>query len=407
MNKVFKVRLYPTNLQITQIDKTIDACRFLYNKTLEERKEVYSKLKDDPITLKSYKYKTEKEYKAEFPFLSEVSSNALQQTRGNLDQAYLSFFKSLKTKRTKGFPKFKSKKVAKKSYRISNGNFHQKTPLIYFENKKINLPKLGLVKFKGLSKHFKGKICNVTIIKEPTNEYFLSILVEFPEIIRLRKSNNVIGLDLGLKEFITCSDGNQIKGIKDELFKIEKEVKTLQKHFARKQKDSKRKEKLRIKIAKKYKCKTNLTNHFHWHLANKLCNENQVIGIENLNVKGMLRNRKLAHSIFYSNWGSFGIKLQQKAEEYGTRVEKVNRFFPSSKTCSKCGVIKEVLTLEERIYACEACNTNIDRDLNASINIRNQCLKNISLEYNDYKHGENVKPKELVYKLDGSFLRSV
>lgn len=406
IKKAFKVKLYPNKTQAIQIDKTIDACRFIYNKTLEERNEIYKQLNTDKESLYSYKYKTEKQYKEDFPFLKEVSSYALQQCRRDLQQAYINFYRSFKKKGKTKFPKFKSKKICKLSYREPNGNFHMKNPLIYIEENKIALPKLGKVKFRGLSKYFNGKIINTTITKEKTGEYIASILVEQNQIIKIRKANSIIGIDLGLKEFATCSNGEQINGIKDKLYDIEKDIKKLQKHFARKQNNSNRKEKLRIKIAKKYKYKNNVSNHFNYHLANKFCNDNQIIGIENLNVSGMLRNRKLAHSISYASWDNFINKLEQKAEEYKTQVVKIDRFYPSSKTCSKCNKIKENLSLADRMYVCE-CGNNIDRDLNASINIKNQALKSLSLEFNDYKHGENIKPIKVVYNFDGSFQRSV
>ncbi len=411
MNKAYKIRLYPTKIQNEFIDKTIECSRFLFNQMLAERIEVYEELKDDKEKLCSYKYKTEKEYKKEFEFLKEVSSYALQQSRINLETSYKNFFKRIKVKKEKvGFPKFKSKKTSKLSYKIVNGNFHQREPRICIEKNKIKIPKLGLVKFRGLSKNFKGRITSITITKNKDNTYEASILVETDMIFKERKSNNILGIDLGLKEFLVCSDGSFIKGIKNKLFEIENKIKKQQKHLSRKNEvnkklgieNSKRKEKCRIKLAKLFQYKTNFQNHFFWHLANKLCSESQAIGVENLNVAGMIKNHKLAHSISYSGWSNFVSKLEQKSKDYKTEIIKVDRFFPSSKLCSSCGQIKQDLTLADRIYKCD-CGFETDRDLNAANNIRNYVLKILSLEHNDYKHGEIVRPFNLIYKFNGYF----
>jgi putative transposase len=361
--------------------------------------------------LYAYKYKTEKQYKEEFEFLKEISSYALQQSRRNLEQAYKNFFRRVKQKAKKiGFPKFKSKKVSKLSYKEINGHFNKKTLLIEIKDNKLKLLKLGFIKFRGLDKNFQGRIISVTIIKNKDCTYEASILVEQTEIKKERKNNNIIGIDLGLKEFLVCSNGNVFKGIKEKLYEIEKDIKKIQKHLSRKQVinkklgiiDSKRYEKTRIRLAKLFKYKTNFQNHFFWHLANKLCSENQAISLEDLNVQGMIKNHKLAHSISYSGWSNFVEKLIWKAKEYDIEIFNIDRFFPSSKLCSSCGQIKQDLTLNDRTYFCD-CGLKIDRDLNAAINIRNSYLKEKSLEYSDYKHGENIRPKEIIYNFNGQF----
>ena len=397
------IKLYPSKKQQLQIDKTIGCCRFLYNQMLSERIQVYELLKDNKEKLYSYKYKTESSYKHEFKFLSEASSYALQQSTRNLETAYKNFFIRIKKKtKKKGFPKFKSKKLCKLSYREPNGNFHQKEPLILIKNSKLKLPKVGFIEFKGLNTDFKGNIKSVTVTKNKDNTYEASILVEQDQVKKKRISNNKIGIDLGLKEFIVCSNGESIKGIKLKLYEIEKEIKHLQKHHSRKKKGSSGKERVRVKIAKLFKYKTNFQNHFFWHLVNKLCSENQTIIVEDLNVAGMIKNHKLARSISYANWGNFLLKLEQKSKEYDTQIFKIDRWFPSSKLCSSCGQIKKELTLADRTYKC-GCGLEIDRDLNAAINILREGLNSLSLEYSDYRHGENVRLKEVIYNFDGQF----
>lgn len=399
MNKAYKIKLYPNKKQQTQIDKSIGCCRFIFNQMLSERKDIYELLKDDKEKLYTYKYKTEKEYKQEFKWLNEVSSYAIQQSRIDLENAYKNFYKRIKKKAKKlGFPKFKSKKKSKDSFRICQTSSN----ILQLKDNKIKITKYGWIKFKGLSNNFQGVIKAVTVTKRKDGQYVASILVEQDQAKKKRISDNKIGIDLGLKEFIVCSNGESINGIKLKLYEIEKEIKKIQKHFSRKINGSNRKEKCRLKLNKLYQYKTDFLNHFQWHLVNKLCSENQTICLENLNVAGMKQNRKLAHAIHYINFGSFLGKLKQKALEYETDIITIGRFFPSSKLCSNCGQIKKEFLLSERIYKCD-CGLEIDRDLNAAINILREGLNSLSLEYNDYKHGENVRLKEIIYNFNGQF----
>lgn len=408
-NKAYKIRLYPTPTQKVLIDKTCGCSRFIYNQMLAERITVYDLLKDDKEALYNYQYKTEKQYKEEFEFLSEVSSRALQQSRIDLNTAYKNFYKRIKQGKkgnAVGFPKFKSKHRSKNSYREPQVG----TTAIEIRDNKIKLLKLGWVSFKGLSKDFNGKIKSITITARKDGKYEASILVETHTNKKERKNNNAVGIDLGIKEFIICSNGEFHKGIKDELFNIERNIKKQQKHLSRKivqnkkngLKNSKRQDKCRKKLARLYQYKSNFQNHYFWHLVNHICEENQFICIEDLNTKGMIKNRKLSHSIYYSGWGKFTTMLEQKAKEYDSEVARINRFFPSSKLCSECGQIKEDLTLADRLYKCD-CGLEIDRDLNASFNILKEGLNSLSLEYSDYRRGETVRPREIIYNFEGSF----
>ena len=397
MLKAYKIRLCPTFKQKNVIEQTIGNCRFIFNQMLNEKISVYEKLKDDKEKLYSHKYKTEKEYKQEFEFLKLGSSRALQQSRGNLDTAFQNFYRNLKQGKKVGFPKFKKKSKSNWSYREPAVG-----KSLRIENNKLVLLKVGKVKFRGLSKKFTGEIKNATVTKNKDNTFSASILVEQPQVRKLRTDNKVIGLDLGLKEFAITSDSVFYSGIKEKLYGIEKKIKRMQKHFSRKVKGSRRREKTRIKIAKLYQYKTNIQNHFFWHLANKLCRESQTIAIENLNIKGMVRNHKLARAISYASWGKFILFLKQKANEYYTEIFEISTFFPSSKLCSNCGNINSYLKLLDRMYICE-CGYEEDRDVNAGKNIRNYFLKNKSLEYDDYKHGEIVRPTRLTFDFVADF----
>jgi len=394
-NKSYKIKLYPNLEQIEIINKTIHGCRFIYNQILNEKITVYEELKNDKDKLYSYKYKTEKEYKEEYIFLKECSSRALQQSRIDLDKAFKNFYSGLKKGYFVGFPKFKSKKNSKWSYRepqLSNNK------AIEIKNNKIKLLKLGWVKFKGLSEEFNGKIKSVTIENEQNGNYSASILVENDDT-KERIDSDTIGIDFGLNSFTTMSNGEQIDIPKDYLFQKELKLKRLQKKFARQEKTSKRREITRIKINKLYKHIKNIKNHFYWHLANRICKHNKTIVIEDLNIKGMQKSN-LSSSIQRIGWSDFVNKLNQKAIEYGSEIIKANRWFPSSKTCSKCSQIKDNLTLADRVYKCE-CGLKIDRDLNASFNLRK-----LASEFDESLngHGEIVRLFKLQFDLKSSFV---
>ena len=417
MLKAIKIRLYPNKKQQELIEKTFGCTRFIYNQMLAERIKVYDLLKDHKDSLYNYKYKTEREYKQEFEFLSEVSSRALQQSRGNLDVAYKNFYRRVKQKSKKvGFPKFKSKKKDKDSFREPQLLFKEskQNPAIEIKNNKIKLVKLEWVKFKGIKFELTPEeIRNVTVFKSNYGEYYASILYKKHKKIKIREKNVVIGIDLGLKEFAVLSNGDIIKGIKKQLLEIENQIKKQQRHLSRKivqnKKqgivNSKKQEKCRVKLAKLHEYRANFQNHFQYTLIKYIFSEIQAgtVVLENLNVAGMIKNRSLSHSIFMSSWSSFTSKLEQKAGEYDSKVVKIDRFFPSSKLCSNCGQLKQDLTLVDREYICD-CGFKMDRDLNASINIRNKFLKDNSLEYSENKHGEIVRPRELIYQSQGSFV---
>jgi putative transposase len=392
-NKSYHIKLYPSLKQSELIDKTIHACRFIYNQTLNEKITVYEKLKHDKNLLYSHTYKTEKDYKEEFQFLSEVSSRALQQSRRDLDTAFKNFYAGLKKGKFVGYPKFKSKKNSKWSYREP-----QVGKAIEIKNNKIKLLKLGWIKFKGLSENFNGIIKSVTIENELNGNYSAFILVENDDT-KERISDDTVGIDFGLNSFVTVSNGEQIDLPKEHLFVLESKLKKLQKKFSKQVKGSNRREITRIKINKLYKHIKYVKDHFYWHLANRICKHNETVVIEDLNIKGMQKSN-LSKSIQRVGWSNFVNKLSQKAIEYGTTILKANRWFPSSKMCSCCGAIKEDLTLKDRTYECE-CGLTIDRDLNASFN-----LKKVASEFGETinVHREKVRLLKLQFDLSSNFV---
>lgn len=397
-NKSYLVRLYPTTKQAEIIDKTINGCRFIYNQTLNERITVYEQLKEDKEKLYSHKYKTEKEYKEEFPFLKECSSSAINQARRDLTTAFQNFYNGLKKGSHVGFPKFKSKKTCKFSYREPQRFRPGVVDRIRIKDSKIKLLKLGWVKFRGLSEDFNGVIKSVTITNERNGIYTASILVEQDGDTKERDGDDTIGIDFGLNSFTTMSNGEQIDLPKEHILKLESKLKRLQKKHARQAKGSNRRELTRIKINRLYKHIKNVKNHFYWHLINRICKQNKTIVIEDLNIKGMQKSN-LSRSIQRLGWSDFVAKLSQKAVEYGSEVVKASRWFPSSKTCSCCGLIKDDLKLSERVYKCD-CGLEIDRDLNASFN-----LKKVASEYGETLngHGETVRLFKLLFDLKSSF----
>lgn len=360
--KAFKFRLEPNKEQQVLINKTLGCTRFLYNQMLNEKQTKY-KSKDDT------KLKTEKEYKIEFDWLKEVDSIALQQARIDLKTAYDNFFRKLKSGQPTNL-KFKSKHNPKNSYRtisISNS--------IRVEENRIKLPKLGFVKFRK-SREVSGTIKSVTVSKNILNRYHISVLCEV-EVETLPTSNSKIGIDLGLKEFCITSDNEFVSNPK-YLRKLEDKLKKAQRKLSLRKKGSNRRFKQQKKVFRLHEKIRNQRSDFLHKLSSKLINENQVICLEDLQVKNMVKNHCLAKSISDVSWSKFVELLNYKSNWYGRELVQIDKFFPSSKTCSGCGNIKKDLTLKDREYYCSCCGLVIDRDYNAALNILREGLRILS-----------------------------
>ena len=365
MYKAFKYRLYPTAPQAEKINQNIGCARFVYNQLLDDRIKVY----------KETKQKSKKTYsmlKEEYDFLKKADSRALLHARENLDTAYDKFFKEPNT----GFPKFKSKHKCRWSYTTDNNN-----GTIRFNGNRLKLPKIGYIKTIEHRTH-EGRIISATTSHERSGEYYISVLCELEEIQKLPETSKCVGIDLGLKDFIICSDGQRIKAPK-YFRKSEQKLAKKQREFARTKKVSKGHEKARIKVAKCYQKIKNQRNDFLQKLSTKLIKENQIICLEDLSVKSMEQNHKLAKSVSDASFSRFVSMLEYKAEWYGRKIVKTDRFYPSTQICNSCEYknksIKGLKNLGVREWICPICGEVHDRDLNASRNILKEGLKVLNL----------------------------
>ncbi len=379
MHKSFKFRLLPTQDQMILLEKHFGCVRFIYNHFLSEKKKHYLENKTTLNFNQCAGHLVAKKKKEEFKWLKDVNSQALISALMNLETAYGKFFK----KESK-FPRFKSKKN-KKSFKIPQ----------YVSLKENNLVKFA--KFKeGIKiirhRELKGTIKSATISKSATGKYYISFLcvVEKPNVHK--KTGKSIGIDLGLKDFIITSGGQRYCNPKYTK-KYEVKLARKQRILSRKEKGSKGKDKARLSVAKVHEKITNSRNDMQHKVSSKLVRDYDLIAIEDLNVKGMVKNHKLAKAISDVAWSSFVTKLKYKAEWNDKEVIVVDRFYPSSKTCSCCDHIKESLNLDERIWTCSKCNTIHDRDVNASKNILRRALAIQSAGTVDNRNGAKVRPK--------------
>jgi putative transposase len=376
--KAYKFRLCPTEEQSVLLSKHFGCVRFIYNHFLKEKQDHYL------LNKKTLAYNTcagslVKMKREGFEWLKEVNSQALQSSLEHLETAYQRFFK-----KTSKFPKFKSKKHNHESFTCPQHVSLKK-------NNRVQIPKFkeGIHFIK--HREIKGKIKSASVSRTPTGKYYISILTEQEPSKHLEKTGRSIGIDLGIKDFAITSEGHRYINPKF-LYKFQRKLKTAQQHLSRKQKGSKSREQARLKVAKIHEKITNSRNDMQHKVSLSLIKKYDMIALEDLNVKGMVKNHNLAKAISDSSWSSFVTKLTYKAQWYGKTVIKIDRFFPSSKTCSDCGHINQNLTLDVRNWTC-VCGSRHDRDVNASKNILKRALVIQSSGTDDYRNGAEVRPK--------------
>ena len=357
IKKAFKFRLYPNKKQEEKLTIQFGQARFVYNYMLGQSIGVY---KSKGETLNYYHNAlmlTKMKKEDEFSWLKEGHSQVLQQSLKDLDRAYLNFF----LKRT-AFPKFKSKRN-KQSIRYPQGI------KINLEQKRTYIPKVGWVKTV-FHRELIGEIRNVTVSKTASGKYFAAFQVQYEKEEPIYQGR-CIGIDAGIHSFITTSDGLKIENPK-WLRESENRLIHLQKQLSRKQKGSNSWHKQRIKVAKQHEKIQNQRRDFLNKLSHQIVQDNQLIAIEDLNIKGMMKNKHLAKSIGDLSWFEFSRQIEYKGIWYGCEIFKIDRWYPSSKTCSVCGHVEETMPLHKRKWTCTNCQTLHDRDINAAKNILNQ-----------------------------------
>ncbi len=366
MHKAYKFRLYPTKEQQGVINKIIGSCRYVYNYFLHKKSETYKASKK---TLTYNRCATDlKELKQELPWLKEVDSIALQQSLRDLETSYKNFFQH-----GAGFPKFKSKRGSKQTYRTQMVNNN-----IKIIGDTLVLPKIGAIPFVK-SQDVDGNITSVTVKKAASGKYFVSILVETEAIEALPPTDQKVGIDLGVKDLAVLSSGEAIANPK-VLAKAENKLARLQKALSKKEQGSNNREKARKKLAVQHEKVANIRKDFLHKLSTRLIHENQVICLETLNTKDLMKNKRLSKAIGDVGWGTLKQMLIYKADWYGRTVHFVPRFFPSSRQCSVCGHKNDrVKDLAVREWQCPTCQATHQRDVNASINILKQGLKELGI----------------------------
>ncbi|MCF8339743.1 MAG: transposase [Chitinophagaceae bacterium] len=362
MFKAHKYRISPTNSQKELIHKHISSVRFLYNLALETKTTAY--LSNKTILSRYDLQKQVVDLKKECVWLKEVNSQSLQVALLNLDAAYSKFFKGA------GFPKFKKK---------TNGGSFSIPQNVLVDGNKLVIPKFKEGIDIVLHREIKGIIKSATISVTPTGKYFVSILIDTNTEIPIKApitESTTIGIDLGIKNFAITSDGEVFENPKN-LRKAQSKLKYLQRKYS-KNKGKRTKQRLALLHEKV----VNKRKDFLHKVSTKLIRENQTIALEDLAVKNMMKNHNLAQAISDVSWSTFVTMLEYKADWYGKNILRIGRFAPSSKTCSCCGYINKELKLKDRSWTCPKCSSVLDRDVNASINIKSFALKNnLSVEH--------------------------
>ena len=373
MLRAVKIRLYPNKEQATMISKLLGCYRVVYNQCLNRKIESYKNNgKSENLSTLGKFVHHELLKDDNFTWLREQNTKVLKQAVRDMLAAYKNFFE-----RHTGFPKFKSKRDNKQSCRFEIGAISKQNDYTTYY---LSLANIRNVRFRCnekyaqyLQKHH-DNIRQATLTRLPCGEYYLSILVDGDLTHKVKETNTAVGIDLGIKDFVITSDGEVFNNLHFKKSETKK-IKRLQRQLSKKQRGSNNRSKARIRLAKVYK-KINDRKQYYLHsVSNSLIDENQVICMEDLNVKGMFKNHNLAESICEMNFGEFRRMLEYKASWYNRRIVFVDRFYPSSKTCHNCGYVNKELKLSDRQWICPHCGEVIERDYNAALNILNEGMR--------------------------------
>ena len=394
IHKSLKVRLYPTENQEILFNKAFGCCRFVYNRHKEERDNFYNEnIKDKNLSkeevqelYKTFKPKTQKEFCDEFEWLREIPAITVTDSIRRCDTAYNNFFKSHSGKRKGrkvGSPKFKSKKDKNQSFSV----YMLSKNCLDWEHRLITIPKFKQVRFRH-AEDKKGKWIewykdatpkNITVSKNACGEYWCSITFEKnQDIYQTIKTSKAVGLDFSPNCLYINDSGEPAPGFIKAKQENVKKLAKLQRRLSRKQKDSKNREKARIKLARFENHIANIRQDYREKETLRLVRENDIIGIEDLNIQAMEKFSHNAKNYVDTSWYSFITRLEQKAKFHNCLIIKSDRFYPSSKTCNHCGYVKQDLKLSDRTWICPQCGEEIQRDQNAAQNLRNNALKTLA-----------------------------